>query len=37
LTALQRTDEEHAGLGAIVSDLMLDTVDLVLQHDLKRG
>jgi hypothetical protein len=34
LTTLQRTDEKNTGLGAIICDLMLDTVDLVLQHGL---
>ena len=37
LAPLKGADEEHTGLGAIVSDLMLDTVDLVLQHGLRRG
>jgi hypothetical protein len=34
LTTLQRTDKKNTGLGAIICDLMLDTVDLVLQHGL---
>jgi hypothetical protein len=34
LTTLQGTDEKNTGLGAIICDLMLDTVDLVLQHGL---
>jgi hypothetical protein len=34
LTTLQRADKKNTGLGAIICDLMLDTVDLVLQHGL---
>ena len=37
LPPLEGADEKHTGLGAIVGDLMLDTVDLVLQHGLRRG
>jgi uncharacterized protein YceK len=36
LTTLEGTDEKNTGLRAIICDLMLDTVDLVLQHGLKR-
>ena len=36
LTTLEGTDEKNTGLRAIIADLMLDTVDLVLQHGLKR-
>jgi hypothetical protein len=36
LTTLEVTDEKNTGLRAIIADLMLDTVDLVLQHGLKR-
>merc|ERR1711871_118806 len=37
LASLKGANEKYTGLRAIVSDLMLDTVDLVLQHGLKRG
>ena len=37
LATLEGTDQEDAGLGAILGDLMLDAIDLVLQHGLKRG
>jgi hypothetical protein len=37
LATLEGTDQEDAGLGAILGDLMLDAIDLVLQHGLKRS
>jgi hypothetical protein len=37
LATLEGTDQEDACLGAILGDLMLDAIDLVLQHGLKRG
>ena len=37
LPAFERANEEDACLGAIIGNLMLDPVDLVLQHGLKRG
>ena len=37
LATLEWTDQEDACLGAILGDLMLDAIDLVLQHGLKRG
>jgi hypothetical protein len=37
LATLERTDQENACLGAILGDLMLDAIDLVLQHGLKRS
>ena len=37
LATLQGTDQEHAGLGAVLGYLVLDAVDLVLQHSLGRG
>ena len=36
LASLKRTDQEHAGLGAIFGYLMLDAIDLILQHGLMR-
>jgi hypothetical protein len=37
LATLEGTDQEDACLGAILGDLMLDAIDLVLQHGLKRS
>ena len=37
LATLEGTDKEHAGLGAIIGNLMLDAIDLVLQHVRMRG
>ena len=36
LTTLEGADEKDTGLRAIICDLMLDAVDLVLQHGLRR-
>jgi hypothetical protein len=36
LASLKRTDQEHACLGAIFGYLMLDAIDLILQHGLMR-
>jgi hypothetical protein len=34
LASFEGPDQKHAGLGAILGDLMLDAIDLILQHDL---
>ena len=36
LSTLEGPDQEHAALGAIIGHLMLDAVDLILQHGLMR-
>jgi len=36
LATFEGTDEEHTRLGAVISDLVLDAIDLVLQHGLMR-
>ena len=36
LATFEGTDEEHARLGAVISDLVLDAIDVVLQHGLMR-
>ena len=37
LATLEGTDQENAGLGAILGHLMLNAINLVLQHGLNRG
>jgi len=36
LATFKGTDEEHTRLGAVIRNLMLDAIDLVLQHGLRR-
>ena len=37
LAALEGANQKHAGLGAVLVNLMLDAIDLVLQHGLMRN
>ena len=37
LATLEGADQENAGLGSILGYLMLNAINLVLQHDLNRG